>query len=231
MTQKAVGIIGGMGPDATLELMRRVMDATPAQDDPDHIRMLVDNNPKIPSRLKAILDNSGDNPGPVIAKMAKGLEQAGADFLVMPCNTVHYYLDYVEQAVEIPVWNLIRLSLSYIHEHYPVKRVGILASTASQQINLFGPVLEEFGLEAVYPDQATQALVMQVIMAVKAGQLSDALVDEYNHQIAQMPDVELYLLGCSELSVARKRHHQQVPVVDALQVLAEAIVAECIGQS
>lgn len=224
---KTVGVIGGMGPDATVELMRRVIAATPAQDDADHIHMLVDNNPKVPSRLKALLDGGGENPGPVIAQMAKGLEQAGADFLVIPCNTAHYYHHYAQDAVDIPVWHLIRLSLQAIREHYPVKRIGLLASSAVQKIELFEPFFAEAGLQLIYPDEAAQVVIMRVIRAVKAGALTDELLAEYNQAVAGMPGVEAYLLGCSELSVLLNRHEQALPVVDALQVLAEAIVAEC----
>ena len=226
---KTVGVIGGMGPDATVELMRRVIAATPAEDDADHIHMLVDNNPKVPSRLKALLEGGGENPGPVIAQMAQRLEQAGADFLVIPCNTAHYYHHYAQDAVEIPVWHLIQLSLQTIREHYPARRIGLLASSAVQKIALFEPFFAEAGLELVYPDDVTQEVIMRVIRAVKAGALADELLAEYNHAVAAMSGVDAYLLGCSELSVLLDRHEQVLPVVDALQVLAEGIVGECNG--
>ena len=226
---KTVGVIGGMGPDATVELMRRVIAATPAEDDADHIHMLVDNNPKVPSRLKALLEGGGENPGPVIAQMAKGLEQAGADFLVIPCNTAHYYHHYAQDAVDIPVWHLIQLSLQTIRKQYPVRRIGLLASSAVQKIALFEPFFAEAGLELVYPDDAAQETIMRVIRAVKAGALTDELLAEYNCAVAGMSGVEAYLLGCSELSVLLDRHAQVLPVIDALQVLAEGIVLECNG--
>nr|CAA6806164.1 MAG: Aspartate racemase (EC [uncultured Thiotrichaceae bacterium] len=226
---KTVGVIGGMGPDATVELMQRVIAATPAEDDADHIHMLVDNNPKIPSRLKALLDGGGENPGPVIAQMAQQLEQAGVDFLVIPCNTAHYYHRYAQEAVDIPVWHLIQLSLQNIKAHYPVKRVGLLASSAVQKIELFEPFFAEADLELVYPGADTQVVIMQVIRAVKAGALTDELLSEYNRCVAGMDGVDAYLLGCSELSVLLNRHQQELPVVDALQVLADGIVAECVG--
>src|ERR1700723_4357749 len=89
---RIVGIIGGMGPEATVDLMRRVIAATPARDDADHIHLLVDNNPKVPSRIAALIDGTGCDPAPALCEMAKGLEAQGADFLVIPCNTAHYYL-------------------------------------------------------------------------------------------------------------------------------------------
>ncbi len=235
MTHKTVGVIGGMGPDATVELMRRVIAATPAQDDIDHIHMLVDNNPKIPSRLKALLEGGGENPGPVIADMAHKLETAGAHFLVIPCNTAHYYHAYAQDAVSIPVWHIIELSLAALKRDYPdVQRVGLLGSSAVQKIALFEPFFAKAGLELVYPDDAAQAVVMQVIRAVKANTLTDALMADYNAQVARMANrgtdqnsgAQALLIGCSELSVLWTRHQQALPVIDSLQILAEAIVAE-----
>jgi len=92
-----------MGPEATVDLMLRVIKATPATDDQDHIHMLVDNNPKVPSRIKARLHGSGESPAPVLVSMARRLADWGADFLAIPCNTVHHYLREVQKAVDIPV--------------------------------------------------------------------------------------------------------------------------------
>ncbi len=92
MKEKIVGIIGGLGPEATVDLMRRVIQATPASDDQDHIRMIVDCNPKVPSRMKAILEGTGEDPAPYLVIMAKDLAAWGADFLAIACNTAHLYL-------------------------------------------------------------------------------------------------------------------------------------------
>ena len=86
-----VGIIGGMGPEATIDLMARIIELTPATEDSDHIHMLVDNNPKVPSRIDAIVNRAPIDPTPTLVAMAQGLERQGADYLVMPCNTAHAY--------------------------------------------------------------------------------------------------------------------------------------------
>jgi len=230
---KVVGVLGGMGPGATIELMRRVVAATPAQDDADHIHMLVDNNPRVPSRIKALLEGGDENPGPVIAGMAERLEQSGADALVIPCNTAHYYHSYAQQAVDIPVWHMIELSMQHLRTAYPhVQCVGLLGSTAVQRISLFEPFFEKAGLTLVYPEADAQAVVMQVIHAVKAGSLTDDLWGRYQQQVSAMRDsntggdsVDAYLLGCSELSVLLDRHQLPIPVIDSLQVLSDSIVA------
>lgn len=230
MTHKTVGVIGGMGPEATIELMQRVVRATPADDDSDHIHMLVDNNPKIPSRIQHLLEGTGENPGPTIAAMARGLEQGGADFLVIPCNTAHFYHHYAQDAVSIPVWNMIELSLQQIKILNPAATsVGLLASTAVRKIQLFEPFFKAQGQELVYPDEHTQDLVMNLIRSVKSASYSEDQLQEYNQHIALLEEdgAQSLLLGCSELSVLKDRHEQQLPVIDTLQILANSIVDHC----
>ena len=98
-THPVVGVIGGMGPEATLALMQRVVRSTPATDDADHIHLIIDNNPKVPSRIAALVEGHGKNPAPVLATMAERLEIAGADVLAIPCNTAHTYLDEIRSSL------------------------------------------------------------------------------------------------------------------------------------
>ena len=129
--EKVVGIIGGMGPEATVDMIAQVIRATPARDDIDHIRMLVDNNPKIPSRIKAVIEGTGESPAPCMGEMARNLVAWGDDFLVIPCNTAYYYYDAVQAAVDVPVLNMIDLTVdAIITENPTVRYPGLLASTA-----------------------------------------------------------------------------------------------------
>jgi hypothetical protein len=91
MMHRVVGIIGGMGPEATLDLMRRVLAKTPAQDDQDHIHLIVESNPKIPSRIAHLIEGTGDDPTPELIRIAVNLQRAGAQALAIPCNTAHAY--------------------------------------------------------------------------------------------------------------------------------------------
>jgi aspartate racemase len=139
MRQKTVGIIGGMGPEATVDLMQRIIQATPANDDQDHLRMLVDNNPKVPSRIKALIEGTGEDPAPVLVQMARDLERWGAGFLAMPCNTAHHFHPAVQAAVGVPVLNMIELTAGRIQQETPnVRKVGLLASTAVIRTDLYG---------------------------------------------------------------------------------------------
>jgi aspartate racemase len=109
--QLTAGVLGGMGPDATVDFMAKVIAATSAETDQDHARMLVDHNPKVPNRQAALLAN-GEDPGPAMAAMAKGLQDAGADFLVMPCNTAHAFARDIRDAVSIPLISIRQKSIA-----------------------------------------------------------------------------------------------------------------------
>src|SRR5699024_9246278 len=180
MTEAVVGVLGGMGPEATLELMRRVLETTPAADDADHIRMLVDNNPKVPSRIKALLEGGGADPAPILARMARGLETAGADLLVMPCNTAHHYWPAIAAAVTIPVWHLVDLTLEHVRAHVPQAgaTVGLLASPALRRIALYEPWCERHGLQLAYPQE--EETLLTIIRAVKRGIHTDREVEQLN---------------------------------------------------
>lgn len=225
-----VGVIGGMGPDATVAFMQRVIDVTPAEDDVDHVHLLVDNNPKVPSRIKALIDGDGENPGPVIAAMARGLERAGAAFLVIPCNTAHYYWKDAQDAVNIPVWHIVERTLDAVAKRFLGARVGMLCSPALRKIGLYEGFVEMRGLSLVYPDDETA--VLEVIRAVKRGQghHPDTLatfIKAANNLKEKGADV--LVLACTELSVIGGALDISVPVVDTLQVLAEQVVAAVDG--
>ncbi|MGM0535873.1 MAG: aspartate/glutamate racemase family protein [Pseudomonadota bacterium] len=225
-----VGVLGGMGPDATVAFMQRVIDATPAEDDVDHVHLLVDNNPKVPSRIKALIDGDGENPGPAIADMARRLEQAGAAFLVMPCNTAHHYWQYAQDAVAIPVWHIVELTLDTIACRIPGARVGMLCSPALRRIGLYEGVAEARGLSLVYPDD--EEAVLEVIRAVKRGEGRDPdtlalLARAADNLKARGADV--LVLACTELSVIDDALDGSLPVVDSVRVLAEQVVAAAEG--
>lgn len=227
MTEPVVGVIGGMGPEATVELMRRVIAATPAADDGDHIHMIVDNNPKIPSRIKALIEGTGDDPGPEIAAMARRLEQAGADFLVMPCNTAHHYWSYAAEAVDVPVWHLVDLTLGQVAAEVGTPtRVGMLASPALRRVRLYEPHCAAHGVSLLYPER--EEALLEVIRAVKTGSAGEREIDALASAARQLGEAGAgaIVLGCTEFSLLGHRLDIDIPVIDTLQALAERIVAK-----
>lgn len=228
MSQEAmVGVIGGMGPEATVDFMMKVIRSTPAQRDSDHIRMIVDNNGKIPSRIEAILGN-GVSPVDELIDIAKRLERYGVDFLVIPCNTAHYYYDEVKRAVNIPVLNMIHLTRKRVLKQLPgIKRVGILASSALLSTNLYQEIFQAVGIEIIVPMESIQKSLMEVILAVKKGE-----VTEHHFGVVKIAIEELFergvggvIIGCTELSVLTdKITNTPVPLFDSSLILAEETV-------
>ena len=226
-----VGVIGGMGPDATVDLMRRVLALTPARDDQDHIRMLVDNNPKVPSRVAALIEGTGPSPLPTLIAMARGLETQGADFLVMPCNTAHHYHREVDDAVQIPFLNLMELVTSRLAERRAIRRIGLLASSALSRINLYEPHFEKAGFDPLYPKVPMQEALMALIRAVKAGRTDEQGTGAFTEAAQDLKGqgAELLLIACTELSFIADTLTTDLPVVDAADVLARAVVERALA--
>jgi aspartate racemase len=131
MREKIIGIIGGMGPEATLDLYRRIIENTPARVDQDHIHVIIDSNPKIPDRTSAIL-SGGENPTTALCETARNLEKAGADFLIMPCNSAHMFLKEFQNCVKIPFLSIVDETIHTLLEAVPdVKCIGLLADRKS----------------------------------------------------------------------------------------------------
>ncbi len=170
---RTCGILGGMGPEATIDLMRRIVAHTRAQDDADHVHCLVDNNPQVPSRIKVLLEGGTVSPGPCMAAMGRGLEAQGADFLCIACNTAHNWRDEVARAVNIPVLDMIALAAAEAARRAPKARAGILASPAVRLTGLYEAPCRGQGLEPVFADEAEEARLLGVIRAIKAGRTGD----------------------------------------------------------
>jgi aspartate racemase len=221
-----IGVLGGMGPEATVELMRRVIAATPAEDDADHIHMLVDNNPKVPSRIAALFENNGVSPGPELARMAKRLTSIGATTLAMPCNTAHVYLPEIQAAAgDVPVLDMVALTASRMGDTLlKERRVGVLASAAVKRIGLYDDAFARVAVEAVYASNQTR--IMEIIRRVKRGDSGNTVRRQFAEICEQLlaDDCDLLLIACTEFSVIADALPSEVPSLDALDVLVESIV-------
>jgi aspartate racemase len=229
--EKIVGILGGMGPEATVDLMRRIIAGTDAKDDIDHIRCIVDNNPKVPSRIKALLEGGGESPAPCMADMAKRLETWGADCLAIACNTAHNYYPDVQGAVAIPVLNMIELASVHAVKHNPgCKRVGVLASPAVRLTRLYTDVLEKLGVEAVYPDIDYENRLLGVIKNIKAGDTGPEIRKEFAAIVENVGKngAEIAIIACTELGIICEEY--SIPVVDAADVLAFELIRFAQGK-
>ena len=225
--RQAVGVIGGVGPMATVYYMQRVIEMTKAGCDQDHINMLVFNDCDIPDRTAYITEQSPDNPLPVMVEDAKRLEAAGCAFVVIPCNTAHYFYDELQQAVKIPVVNIVEETIRYAKERIAdLHCVGIMATTGTIVTGTYQKYAQQAGLAAIVPDEDGQAALMHMIYdGVKAGQPVaredfDAVANALRARGAQC-----LILGCTELSVLKRDLPIDDPdVLDSIDVLASETV-------
>ena len=226
MTQeKIVGILGGMGPEATVELMRRIVEKTPANSDSEHIRCIVDQNAKVPNRILSI-QGKIPSAGIVLADMAKRLQDYGADILCMPCNTAHYYLPDIQKTISVPFIDMLACTTAHICQKYPnEKRVGIACTVVTRDTNLYKERFTEVGIEAVHPEPALQDRLLAVIAEVKTGNTSQEIRDELKDIVAGMRQSKIHviLMACTELSVICP---DSEGIVDALDCLVDEIVRQ-----
>jgi aspartate racemase len=226
MTEKIVGILGGMGPEATIDLMRRIMQLTPAKDDVDHIHCIVDNNPKVPSRIQAIIDGTGESPAACMAGMAQRLEASGADFIVIPCNTAHHYHRDVQESVRVPVLNLIELTVEFVLRAVPgVGKVGLLASPAVRITGLYENLFRPRGVEVIYPAAADEERLFRLIKEIKAGASGENVRRDFVEIVLGLSErgAEVGIIACTELSAVNEGDFPMF-VYDASDILARKII-------
>lgn len=249
---KKLGIIGGMGPLATARLFETIVELTKSDSDAGHIRTLIDCNPGIPDRTRAILDG-GESPVPEIVKTAKGLITQGAEVLLLACNTSHYYFEEIENALreetvgtgdagkstgetghKFKLINLIEETGKTVLEK-GMTRVGVLATCGAVEGGVFDKYLTPMGIECVYPDPEGQKVVNALIYdAVKAGRdLSGKLADDYCKICKELFErgAQALILGCTEIPIAMNSADiwtrlSELTFVDTIEVLAKAGIRE-----
>lgn len=228
---KTVGVMGGMGPDATVDFMSRVIALTDAACDQDHVHMIVDQDPTIPNRQLAIA-SANDDVTPRLGIMARRLEAAGADFLVLVCNTAHVFLDEVRSTTTIPFVDIIEESVAEIERLCPEARsVGIMATDACLTSGIYQRVLENCGRRAVITNESQTRQLMDLINAVKAGD-QDAAVRQGMRTIASALVEEgaaVLIAGCTEIPLVFGAADSPVPVIESTNVLARRTVEIATG--
>lgn len=229
MTRRVVGVLGGMGPEATILLQQRVLATVAAKDDADHLPLLIDMNPQVPSRIAHLIEGGGVDPGPTLAAMATRLEKAGATALAMPCNTAHHYAKYIKSAVSIPFLNMVEQAVSQAASTLkPGGRVGILASPAVRMADVFGPFLAQKGLSELWPLNGEEML--DAIRSIKAnGPTADAqlILSRAADELAGQ-GADIVFVACSEFSLLSQNITTSVPLIDTVDVLAGAIRAHIL---
>ncbi len=218
---KTLGVLGGMGPAATLDFLTKLQAATPAGRDQDHLRVLVDINPQVPDR-----NDPGDAPGPVLAAMAVGLRDAGAQVLAIACNTAHAYADEVRTASGLPLIDMIDMACQRARLGGATK-VGVLATGLA--LGLYTDRLTGMGMEPVALTKAKQEWFMSLLYRIKGGDLGEEVQDELAAVAESLAEAgaEAIIAGCTEVPLVLAQDDLDIPLIDAGLVLAERCVVVC----
>jgi len=227
--EKVVGILGGMGPLATVDLFQKIVQQTEAKTDNDHIHIIIDNNTKVPDRTASII-NSGESPLNCLVTSAVKLEMMGADVIIMPCNTAHYFYDAIMPFIQIPFINMIEETAKEIKKNYKGRKVGLLSTEGTSKSGVYDKTLTEYGIDFIKPDERLQPYVTDIIYAVKKGDTNpdkEGLLKVL--ESIKNKGAELFILGCTELPIAFQRMDIREKYIDPTDILARRAI-EFVGK-
>lgn len=233
--EKIIGVSGGMGPEATLDLFQKIIKHTNASKDQDHLRIIIDNNPKIPDRTPAVL-GTGESILPSMVETARNLERVGADFIVIPCVTAHYFFDDLRKKVDIPIISIVDELENEIETRLPhIRKVGLISTTGTIKGKVFHIKLEETGREVLVPsDKDQRELVMEAIYG-KAGIKAGYTNLENKKRVVKVAETLIergaqgIIAGCTEIPLVLREEDISVSLFDTLLILAKAAIREAIG--
>lgn len=229
--KKTIGILGGMGPEATAYFYGLIVKHTRADADQEHIKTVIYSNPEIPPRTDAIL-GKGPSPAPLLVEGFRRLKDAGADFVVMPCVTAHYFYPEIKDQVRIPIISLLDEAVKWAKAEVPgLRKAGLLAATGTLESRLFHDIFNSAGIDVIHPEPDEQDQVMAAIFGsrgIKAGFLSgfskETLVNTAKVLVARGADA--IIAGCTEVPLALKQRDIPVPLIEPMQTAAQACIIE-----
>jgi aspartate racemase len=230
--RRLIGVLGGMGPAATIDFMAKVVMLTPAQHDQDHVPLLVHGVPQIPDRSAAIAAGS-DAPFLPMAAGIMQLERAGAEFIAIPCNTAHYWHERLARGSRVPLLHIADAVMAMIAEIKPsVGAVALMATSGTIAAGLYQSRFGAKGPRLILPDEPAQALIDRAIAATKAGQRPLALrhAEEASRRLLDA-GAERLLLACTELPLALAESAFLPLGIDPTEALARACVNASLGEA
>ena len=231
MKEKTIGILGGMGPEATLDCYSRIISSTPAKTDQEHLRVIIDSNPKVPDRTAAIIAE-GESPVPILVAGCRALPKAGAEFIIIPCVSAHFFLDEIQKKIDLPILSIFDVvTEAIIRDHPQIKTVGLMGTTGTINGGLFQKRLAVEGIQTIVADESHQSNVMAAVYDIKnfrparsRSQITSDLVAAADSLISK--GARGIIAGCTEIPLALKQEHLSVPYFDALTILARAAIVK-----
>lgn len=225
MADKIIGILGGVGPWATVDMFKKFLETVSAERDQDYPRLIIYCNSKIPDRNKAIMERGAD-PVPALQDTARSLEKAGAAFIVIGSNGTHYYHDAIQKAVEIPVLNMIEETVKFIKDqHGSASKIGLVAATCTILEQIYERHFKNSAQVLLTPRHELQEKVMGAIYEVKVGQIKkpkETLVTVATELI--QAGAGAIICGCTEVSVGLQQSDLDVPVIDPMKIIAKTAI-------
>ena len=217
-----------MGPAATVDFMATVIAFTPAESDQDHVHMIVDNDPTIPARQDAILGDGAD-PGPAMAAMAKRLQDAGADFLVIPCNTAHAFVSQVTAAVDIPLLSIIDVTVAACGAF---DKVGLLATEGCLRSMVYQNAFEKIENELVLPSEDELREFTDLAFRIKRGDKGDDVTAEMLQLSNALLErgAQAIIADCTEIPLVLHESMLDIPLISSTDELAKHTVAYARGE-
>jgi aspartate racemase len=236
-----LGVVGGVGPAATVDFLHKVVRHTPAHRDQDHLKVLIEQNPQIPDRTEYLIGQGAD-PTLALYATCRKLQAGEADLIAIPCNTAHAFIELIQPHLDIPIVNMLTVTTSHIRESWATLRtVGLLATTGTLSSGIYHRALQQQGLREVVPPPGLQVRLMKAIYGprgIKAGFTSGQCVEDTQVVIEDLVnhDVEVIILGCTELPLLFPEREitvrgRRIALVDPTEILARHCVSQAMARS
>ncbi len=229
--KKTIGILGGMGPEATALFFKLIIKNTASETDQDHIPIIIYNNPGIPSRVKAIF-NHGESPVDALKQGIRVLEHSGSDFIAMPCITAHYFYKEIITEAGIPFYNMLDETVFYVKTNYPsIENIGLMASPGTVKTKIFHEAFSKEGMGVVCPEEKVQDKVNEAIFGdkgIKAGHINGKPRENIltAARAVIQSGAEALVAGCTEVPLAINQKDFHLPFFDPMTIMAEKCIIE-----
>lgn len=241
---KIIGIVGGAGPYAGLDLQRKILEQTIADKDQEHLTVISISQPsQLPDRTAYLMGETAVNPANAIYSQLKKLEASGASVAAIPCNTAHAptIFNVVRNRLRSEGLNLIFLHMlretaDYISQYYPhIRRIGVLSTTGTYRVNIYPHLLETRGFTILVPSLSLQTEVIHPaiynpeygIKSVGKGTVRSRAGLREGIEVLKQQGAEAIILGCTEIPLAiTETHFEGLPIIDPTFVLARALIRE-----